>query len=188
MARVQTPKSKIAEYWLATAEGRARLPVNETSIDWGEPNCFACGWWATRADEAPELWSVWNRAALDRCHLVPAALGGEDEPENLVLLCIQCHQDAPDVADPTYMLRWIERRESWINRGMRLLQKAFEDADLANVAETRQLAQERVVHVQKELMRTWAGVHGRGFSEGTMAAVAVEAVRRVLAESPQDLA
>ena len=106
-ARCRTSKSAIAEYWLGTEEGRARLPNNAAMIDRGEPSCFACGWMANARDEPPELWRVWNRAALQRCHLVPDALGGTDDPCNLVLLCARCHTEAPDVGDADYMLRWI---------------------------------------------------------------------------------
>src|SRR5689334_5981152 len=110
---VRTRKGTIAEYWLGTPEGRARLPDNAALIDWGEPSCFACGWMAADRDAEPVLWRVWEEALLERCHLVPHALGGLDCADNLVLLCGRCHRDAPDVATPDYMLRWIGARESW---------------------------------------------------------------------------
>jgi len=52
MARpaMRTRKSAIAEYWLGTREGRARLPGNAALIDLGEPSCFACGWMAADPD------------------------------------------------------------------------------------------------------------------------------------------
>jgi hypothetical protein len=61
----------------------------------------------------PKIWQAWGEASLHRCHLVPDALGGADAPENLVLLCARCHAEAPDVADPQYMLNWISEHESW---------------------------------------------------------------------------
>jgi 5-methylcytosine-specific restriction endonuclease McrA len=113
--RIRTSKRAIAEYWLGTEEGRGRLPGNAALMDLGEPSCFACGWMATKADLEPELWRVWDHASLQRCHLVPDALGGPDTPENLVLLCGRCHTEAPDVADAEYMLRWIDEHASWGN-------------------------------------------------------------------------
>lgn len=178
MRRTRTAKAKIAEYW-ASAEGHARLPENAAAIDWGEPMCFACGRCATAPDEPPELWQVWNRAMLERCHLVPASLGGADETANLVLLCASCHHDAPDVADSGYMLRWIARREPWGARISSLTEDALADLDLTGVpVEACDLAA-MMAHAD-ELRRDWTALHGRAVSDATMVALFVEAFRRML--------
>lgn len=180
MGRVRTSKARIAEYW-ASAEGRARLPENKARIDWGEPMCFACGRAATSADEPSELWEVWNRAMLDRCHLVPASIGGADEPANLVLLCVSCHHDAPDVGDPQYMLRWIARREYWSRRISALAMSTFEDAGLSDdVLAERPDWEVLLAHVDA-LAPSWTALHGRHQSDATMVALFVEAYRRMLA-------
>ena len=45
---------------------------------------------------------------LQRCHIIPYALGGKDEASNLVLLCKRCHADGPNVEDPEIMWNWIK--------------------------------------------------------------------------------
>lgn len=58
------------------------------------PICFVCG----------------KRYSLEKCHLIPRALGGSDNVENLVLLCIEHHKKAPNIGlGKEIMLNWIER-------------------------------------------------------------------------------
>lgn len=94
MGMVKTRRTAIGRYWIS-AEGRRRL--RSFWVDEDGSTCFACGF----------------DGGLERAHLVPYEMGGADEPANLVILCRRCHKDAPDLADPTAMLRWIERRESY---------------------------------------------------------------------------
>jgi hypothetical protein len=179
---IRTRKRAIAEYWLGTEEGQARLPGNSARIDFGEPSCFACGWMATDPEEPPEIWAVWDRAWLQRCHLVPDALGGLDAPRNLVLLCPRCHVEAPDVGDPGYMLRWIDAHESWGNHFMRELQAAIDRHEVREheLEATIALGITPLLNVDK-VMRTWAIPVGGKFSYATLAACAIQTVRRALA-------
>lgn len=178
--RTVTRKSAIAEYWLGTAEGRDRLPGNTARYDCGEPACFACGWIATAAEEPPTTWSVWDRASLQRCHLVPHALGGADAPANLVLLCGRCHAEAPDVGDARYMLAWINDHPSWGElvvttcEQMLALHQISEDEVIA----FNQQGSRAALDVYVSLLRGWSIPVGGKFSYTTLAACAVEAVRR----------
>jgi 5-methylcytosine-specific restriction endonuclease McrA len=180
---VRTRKQDIAEYWLGTEEGRARLPGNAALIDWGEPSCFACGWMATDPDLEPRIWQVWSKASLQRCHLVPDALGGPDTPENLVLLCARCHAEAPDVADPEYMLSWISEHESWGAIVAGEIQAALvrHAVDAKHIEAFNRLDAEAVSELLRTLMRDWAIPVGGRFSYTTVAAYAIEAVRRTAA-------
>lgn len=105
----------IARYWLSP-EGRARIPgeVNSFVCDLGEPSCFACGWYLESAPCYPDvpIPRAWDEARLERAHLVPRALGGLEAPDNLVLICQVCHQNAPNVRDAEVMLGWMVRRPS----------------------------------------------------------------------------
>jgi 5-methylcytosine-specific restriction endonuclease McrA len=177
--RIETRKATIAEYWLGSSEGLDRLRENAALIDLGEPHCFACGFDATEPEEPPEIWSVWDKAALDRCHLVPRSLGGDDLPSNLVLLCRSCHRDAPNVGDPTYMLRWITGRESYGARIARLANGALGVDELKGLADS--FDSERVleaVGVVGALLRAWTGTHGGYMNDSTLEAVIAEAVCR----------
>ena len=52
----------------------------------------------------------WQRAPLERAHIVARSQGGTDEVENFVLLCRECHAAAPMVTDRAFMLRWCSGR------------------------------------------------------------------------------
>lgn len=84
---IKTSKEAIVAYW------KKHQDESGMSVDWAEAKerCWRC------ADERP----------LERAHIVPAALGGKDEPQNLVLLCKRCHADGPNVADPEIIWDWI---------------------------------------------------------------------------------
>lgn len=83
-----TTKEKIVEYWTN------RIPEWELSVDWIDAGvcCWRCGYFKR----------------LEKCHIIPDALGGADAPENLVLLCKQCHRDAPNTMDKDFFWDWIK--------------------------------------------------------------------------------
>ena len=103
-----TSRHAVALYW-AGREGAWRAPLLALRLEMAEPACFGCGVEAGGAGPETERW---NGSGLERAHMTAAALGGEDAPENLMLLCSRCHADAPMVADPAAMLRWVTARES----------------------------------------------------------------------------
>jgi len=85
--RTKTTKKQIAEYWIENNT------VSELDLhfDW----CDAEDW-------------CWNCASvkgihLERCHIIPHSLGGEDTPSNYVLLCKDCHAEAPNTTNPKDM-------------------------------------------------------------------------------------
>lgn len=63
-------------------------------FDWLEENvpmCFVCG----------------KEHYLDKCHLIPNALGGTTDNDNIVLLCHNCHTNAPNINIKDIMINWI---------------------------------------------------------------------------------
>jgi hypothetical protein len=102
--------------------------------------------------------------------------------ENLVLLCALCHEEAPDVGDPRYLLDWIERREPWGGR-LEAMQEAVRAAGLEDVIHGLSDQEiKRSTELYGDLMRSWAGTHGSHFSKATMGALLVEAFRRLQSE------
>jgi len=143
----------------------ARAWVSTFDLDIGEPACMACG----------SIRDKWSK--LERAHLTPRALGGSDDPENIVLLCNSCHRDAPDYADPSFMIQWITSREIWPFRltfGPRGLLRALEDlgedvnsmTDLDYGAPFLEFLSER------------AGTHGPRITSATAASAVVDYHRR----------
>lgn len=97
-------------------------------IDWGEPACFACGYFQERWDriapwdeatQGPTPDSVlnerWERSRLQKAHLTGYQFDGSNDPDNYAMLCRRCHIDAPDTPDAVAMVRWIERRTPFMS-------------------------------------------------------------------------
>ena len=53
-------------------------------------------------------WRCEKDKHLERCHIIPHALGGSNDASNLVILCHDCHIECPDVDDKNFMFQWIE--------------------------------------------------------------------------------
>lgn len=112
---IKTSIQEIIDYWIKF-EDECYL-----NFDWSEADsvCWRCGY--TRK--------------LQRCHIIPDSLGGMDEPSNLVLLCSECHQEAPNVESTSFMWDWIKSYHApfyntfWSKRAMdeyeRIYHKSF---------------------------------------------------------------
>ena len=85
---IKTSKKECVDYW--------SKHVNESEIgtDWDTADC--------------RCWRCGREAELQRCHIIPDALGGRDEASNMVLLCDICHEEGPNVADSEIMWDWIK--------------------------------------------------------------------------------
>ena len=87
--------------------------------DIGEPTCFACGNWFNGSYDSGPLKSRWDRAPLERCHIVAKQFGGDDSASNIILLCKECHRDQPDVPSYGAVMEWVDGRENWVVKRMR---------------------------------------------------------------------
>ena len=102
---IKTTIHEAAGYWVKYVD------ECDLSVDWSEAetHCWRCG----------------CRKNLERCHIVSDALGGQDEPANIVLLCKRCHAEGPNVSDPEIMWDWIKAYKVplyetfWSIRGMK---------------------------------------------------------------------
>jgi 5-methylcytosine-specific restriction endonuclease McrA len=114
-----TKLEKIIDYWFQH-EDECGL-----SVDWvdADKRCWRCGY----------------KTKLQRCHMTPHSLGGADEPANLVLLCIRCHREAPNMENPRFMWIWIRAYATsfydtfWISRGMEEFEKIFGRKPFSNI-------------------------------------------------------
>lgn len=130
---------RIFDYWkdkCITYKGTIEIEGNydysksiEVVKDWGEPNCWLCGKIINLDDypfyyedlENGKLTKIWNygkvRNILNRCHIVPKALGGSDTADNLFLLCQDCHAKSPDTNNPKYFFQYIynERKKFYLD-------------------------------------------------------------------------
>lgn len=108
---IKTTKKEIVDYWAG------HVDECELSVDFSEAEelCWRCG----------------CKRNLERCHIIPHSLGGEDKPSNFVLLCKRCHLDNPNVADPEIMWDWLKAYKVtfyetfWIMQGMKEYEKIY---------------------------------------------------------------
>lgn len=114
----KTSPQEIARYWSVYSE------EHDISVDWywsesielGLSVCWRCGHKTT---------------GLEKCHIIPHSLGGEDTPSNLLLMCQRCHFEAPNCDDPDFMLTWlVSDRELfpniyWYLRGLKEFERLF---------------------------------------------------------------
>lgn len=86
--KIKTKIQEIIDYWIKIEK------EYYLNFDWSEAHivCWRCG----------------CKRKLQRCHIIPDSLGGKDEPSNFVLLCSECHQEAPNVESSTFMWDWIK--------------------------------------------------------------------------------
>ena len=138
MAEVKTSHYNIFEYWTDKAITQKGEVINARDYKFLEdslvvddpyvPRCWGCGKpavrdshldeWITKTcgdgDEETQLKNLWNsketRHRLNRCHIVPGALGGEDKPSNLFLMCEECHRLSPDTIYPSAFFKWVAQR------------------------------------------------------------------------------
>jgi len=122
-------KSQIIKYWFH--EGRERLlknyPLLGECIEWDTPHCFACDRTAIDPEDLKYKCSVpcelgkcncvknWDksRVVLEKCHIIPLALGGLDEISNIVLLCPECHRHNPNINNEELYWLWMKNTESY---------------------------------------------------------------------------
>ncbi len=131
MAVVSTSHFSIASYWKdkhICPDGSVALSHNTNTIavipDFGEPCCWGCGKPIIGGYEKArnnfddiDYCKLWNdrkvKSRLNRCHIIPGQLSGQDSPENLFLMCLDCHATSPDTPRSKSFLRWVydHRRE-----------------------------------------------------------------------------
>ena len=57
-------------------------------------------------------WRCGEIRRLQRCHIIPASAGGSDTPDNYMLLCNACHEEAPNIAPKERMFEWLHNTKS----------------------------------------------------------------------------
>jgi len=131
-------------------------------------------------DEAHDrCWCCGCKRNTERAHMTPESLGGGNDPDNFVLLCARCHEEAPDVSKEA-MLGWLEREHS-VFYGDRWARKAMRGAGLFHVKDDdgekidRALKSEpEIINAMKENVSTHFGI---GLSHGTIVWIIEEIMR-----------
>lgn len=103
LAQAAKSRPTYRKRWI-TAAIKHWMPLLDECSDIG------CDW----AEAATHCWRCGCARSLQRCHLIPKALGGTLEPENVMPLCADCHAEAPDTDDRNDFLAWVKKTR---NRG-----------------------------------------------------------------------
>jgi 5-methylcytosine-specific restriction endonuclease McrA len=88
-------KRKKAPRWIKDAVAYWQERINEMDIgcdfDEADVRCWRCGY----------------LRMCQKCHIAPKSLGGSDDVSNLIPLCADCHDEMPNVDDPSVVWQWI---------------------------------------------------------------------------------
>lgn len=132
---MKTSKAKIAEYW------QKNCPYDEIelNVDIADMpfHCWNCGD-DCRSGKSNDI----SKTRLQRCHIIPNSEGGNDTPENYMLLCKQCHIDAPDSTYKNAMWEWVKSNKTKIslygtyrmNKGLEIFEKRYGCSFLKDIA------------------------------------------------------
>lgn len=140
---IRTKKSEIVKYWYEKQQREVGDNRKIYITDIGEPTCMACDKrWGTKYDNQDEnatneeCYKLWDKVGrLQRCHIIPMALGGNDEPENYWLMCKQCHVLAPDTVSKKVFFLWADQqnhREAFMAAEL-AMQCDFKEKDIDNI-------------------------------------------------------
>lgn len=99
---IKTKPEEIVQYW------NSHIDESELSVDFKEAHerCWRCGY----------------KRKLERCHIIPRSLRGEDIPSNFVLLCKKCHLENPNISDPDIMWDWLKAYKASIYDSFGIIQ------------------------------------------------------------------
>lgn len=144
---MNTTFNEIVDYWSAV-QSECGL-----SVDWAEARrlCWRCA----------------QARKLQRCHIVPRALGGTEDPSNLVLLCKQCHAEAPNVTDPEFIWVWLRAHAAscygtyWQIRGFEEYELVYGSKPFAGLADQPELV-DRMRAAMKKHLRSVSTHWGQG--------------------------
>lgn len=100
-ARKMPSRRQIADYWMGRPDAIEKMGYAGTGYDdeFAHDECWACG------DAGSKL---------EKCHVHSRWKGGNDLPENLVILCQRCHVESEDMPVSTFW-DWLKRcrKDQW---------------------------------------------------------------------------
>src|SRR5439155_25914855 len=84
-------KLNIIEYW------KNKIDECELNFDWSDAHevCWACG----------------DNVETEKCHIIPHCFDGDEIPENMILLCNQCHKENPNAISYDSYIQWLKSRK-----------------------------------------------------------------------------
>lgn len=110
--------SEIAKYYqhhqLPGETYSSPISPRYAGMDWGEPVCMGCGYYRSshkvdikKGDRPLQCWDRACKVFLQKCHIIPFALGGDCTPSNMILLCAECHRSNPHTTSVRVYQEWL---------------------------------------------------------------------------------
>ena len=115
------------------------MPTRRDLVNYWSAHQDECGLSIDWAEAETLCWRCAQGRELQFCHIVPQSLGGSGELRNLVLLCGQCHGEAPNVVDPDFMWVWLRAHTAdlygsyWYQRGLLEYERIFGGKPFSNL-------------------------------------------------------
>lgn len=208
MAEVKTPHFEIFNYWkdkIIEENGNVTTNISSAGIDvvtdWGEPCCWGCGKpiigsyeESLSSTENIDFSKLWNdkkvKSKLNRCHIVPGALGGEDAPHNLFLLCGGCHITSPDTKNARSFYRWVfSQRKKHVCGELHplyMIEEASKELERRNLLPAGELLYDAVAISNgkiftnaKEFLNKHMGSHGSAIVESSRICTLADYVQKI---------
>lgn len=120
----------IRKYWEDRTEFRKAFVWEH-----GGPYCFAC--------VAPN-----QLIKIERAHIIARADGGEFWPGNFVLLCKDCHREAPMITDRALFIEWIEKHETFWQMMASVTKQAMADKPDFQFSSADGIAATKLMHLR----------------------------------------
>jgi len=143
------------------------LTIHRDIVDYWASHQDECGLSVDWAEAEKLCWRCAHKRLLQRCHIVPRALGGTEDPCNLVLLCAQCHSEAPNVNDAEFIWEWLRAHAVpfygtyWQLRGIREYELMYGEKPFIGI-ENPEEALEKCREIGMGIMRKTSTHWGQG--------------------------
>jgi hypothetical protein len=163
---VKTSKEEIVDYW------RGKVEEIYLNFDWSDALevCWNCGQERSKG--------------IERCHIIADSLKGKDKPENFILLCRSCHNQAPNCNSKQIMWDWIKAnktatgfyetyfQEQAVKEYKRLYKKNFEEELLDIMEKKNYTIEDTMIHIRKFYKTPKFTIHFcQGMTESTRAGI-----------------
>lgn len=174
----------VAHHWMKRLDelitNKSPVAMKVMSLEVDSPSCFACEKVARHKHKGTPK-KVWDSSTLERAHVIARSTGGAMSADNLVMLCRDCHDEAPMTNDASVMLRWIAAREDHMAKQWRELRAACVAMEPSFLSMVDGVDVSKVSALLPQVLDEMsAGFHfGKGLTVGTKAAAAIEVVRRL---------
>ena len=202
---------KIFHYWkdmCITKDGRVVHEKEKNNddkyilIDYYEPCCWCCGKPVNfkkeydkyeailQSNDPDRVWDLSRvKSSLNRCHIIPHALGGSDDIDNLFLLCEDCHKESPDTIFCKYFFKYIydNMSNSWFLKQIEDA-KIIEDKvhELCNLYNKADITKLDIKDFTDKMRKQWVS-HGRYIPHSTVVAIICENLPNKMNVENEDL-